>query len=279
MICSVLALASVLAPAPALAAPDGEEVTEVEPPETDEKVEDGKDGPGETDEGDTSENGSNESRWALTASGFTEVPLQIGGELQIDPPGHLRLRGGIGYLPSTYMTVANELLVGAFDEYTDEDAALVESTVGNSLLWQAGIGFVTGDNEGFYMTAGYAAATFAGTAASGELLESSTDQEIPDRVKNRYPNREFDIGSTLHQLDLEMGVEWKFNHLSLRSGLGWSFTFASTADVEAQFGDDRARIQEQLDEIEREAEKDLNETYRSYVHPPYLSVGLGFAFH
>ena len=269
----VVVLLAMVGPAPAYAGEtDGgeEETAEVEPPkEADEP----------SDEGETPEPGQSSSQWALTASGFTEVPLQLGGELQIDAPGHLRLRGGIGYLPSSYMTVANELLVGAFDEYTEEDAALVESTVGNSLLWQAGIGFVTGDNEGFYMTAGYAAATFGGTAASGALVESSTDQEIPDRVKNRYPNREFDIGSTLHQLDLEFGVEWKFNHLSLRSGLGWSFTFASTADVEAQFGDDRARIQEQLDEIERQAEKDLNETYRSYVHPPYLSVGLGFAFH
>ncbi|MFB6351862.1 MAG: hypothetical protein ABEN55_12605, partial [Bradymonadaceae bacterium] len=207
-----------------------------------------------------------------------DVPLQLGGELYVDATGPLRVRGGIGYLPGAYMRAANEILVGAFPRYTEDDADLVDSTVGNSLLWQIAAGFVTGDNEGIYVTAGYTAATFAGAVASGELIARATDRDIPDRLKNRYGDREFDIDSTLHQADIEIGVEWKFNHLSLRSGIGWAWTFASSATVRAKFGDDNQKAQETLDKIESEAESHLNNTYRSYVHPPYLSVGMGFAF-
>lgn len=258
--------------------------------ESDPEVADEADGASENEETDATDDAPSEGSatdgevptgdgWAVTAGAFTEAPLQLGAELYIDAPGPLRLRGGIGYLPSGYMQAANAILVGAFDEYSEDDAALVESTIGNSLLWQVGGGFVTGDNQGFYLLAGYTAATFAGTAASGDLVERATDREIPDRVKNRYGDREFDVDSTLHQLDLELGVEWKFDHLSLRSGIGWSWTFASSATVRAKFGEDDERVRQALDEIENEAESHLNDTYRSYIHPPYLTVGMGFSFH
>jgi len=217
--------------------------------------------------------------WAVTAAGFTELPLQLGAELTVDAPGPLRLRGGLGYLPNGYMQVANQMLVGAFDNYTEADAALVESTIGNSLLWQLGGGFVTGDNQGFFLLAGYTAATFAGTAASGDLIERSTEREIPQRIKNRYADREFQISSTLHQVDLEIGVEWKFDHLSLRSGIGWSWTFAANTTVDAQFGQDDDRTRQTLDEIESDVETHLDDTYRRHIHPPYLSAGVGVSFY
>lgn len=217
-------------------------------------------------------------KWAVTLAGFTDIPLQVGAVAQIDPPGALRLRGGIGYLPGGYVKAANGILVGAFKGYTEEDAELVESTVTDSLLWQVSAGLVTGQNQGFYLQGGYAVATFAGTAASGDLIEQSSGREIPARAKNRYDSRDFDVGSTLHQADVEMGFEAKFSQFSFQIGLGWAFTIASSATVEAQFGDDVPVLRDALDEVERDAEKDLKETYRKYVHPPYLSVGFGLVF-
>lgn len=218
-----------------------------------------------------------EKKWAVTAEVFTEIPFQLGGAAIVDTPAPVQLRGGIGYLPGPYMRTANDFLVGAFDGYGREDAKLVESTVKNSLLWQLGAGIVSGDNQGVYFAVGYTAATFGGTAASATLIEQATGEELPDRVKEREDSLDFDVRASLHQLDLELGLLWKFSHVSLRTGLGWSWTFASVANVDAQFDGDDERVDEVLEEIERRAEAHLDDTYRSYVHPPYLSIGIGFA--
>lgn len=218
-----------------------------------------------------------EKKWAVTAEAFTEIPFQLGGAAIVDTPAPVQLRGGIGYLPGPYMRTANDFLVGAFDGYSREDAKLVESTVKDSLLWQLGVGIVSGDNQGVYFAVGYTAATFGGTAASATLIEQATGEELPDRVKEREDSLDFDVRASLHQLDLEFGLLWKFSHVSLRTGLGWSWSFASAANVDAQFDGDAERVEEVLEAIERRAEAHLDDTYRSYVHPPYLSIGVGFA--
>lgn len=218
--------------------------------------------------------------WALTVEGFTEIPFQIGLAGVIETAGPFRVRGGFGYLPSPFVRTANDVLVGMSGGYSQEDADLVESIVGDTMMWQVGGGLITGRNRGFYVNGGYSLVTFGGTATGSDILAATSDTQIPQRVRDEYGTFDLEIDSTLHQFDAELGVVWKLGgHIQLRTGLGWSFTFASSANVEASVDSANQQVQQGIDSLEQSAESYLNQTFRSYVHPPYLSLGFGFSLH
>lgn len=221
-----------------------------------------------------------EKTWALTVEGFTEIPFQVGLAGVIETASPFRVRGGFGYLPGPYVRAVNDVLVGMSGGYSQQDADLVESVVKDTMMWQIGGGLITGRNRGFYVNGGYSLVTFGGTATGSDILAAAAGAEIPQRVRDEYGTFDLEIDTTLHQVDAELGVVWKLGgHIQLRTGLGWSFTFASSANIEASVNANDQRVQQGIDALEQTAESYLNQTYRSYLHPPYLSLGFGFSLH
>ena len=65
--------------------------------------------------------------------------------------------------------------------------------------------------------------------------------------------------------------------LTLRPSLGWSFSVWARSDLEPAF-DVRPVFQPALDELEREGEAYIDQTFTAYVHPPRVGLALGWRF-
>ena len=98
---------------------------------------------------------------------------------------------------------------------------------------------------------------------------------------NREPIM-IDAASTLHMLGLEIGWEWPImtleaeQNLTLRASIGWSYTVRSSADLGVDLTGRRPRVQEALTQLELAGEEYLVDTFDSYVHPPTMSLALGY---
>ena len=116
--------------------------------------------------------------------------------------------------------------------------------------------------------------TLGGGASAATLLSAVTGQTVPESSGSGAKN--YDIGSSLHMLDVELGWEWTlFKHLFVRTALGGAFTLGSSTTITPQFTPRAPRISEAFAKI---GEAYLNDTYRSYVFTPVASLWVGYAF-
>ena len=81
---------------------------------------------------------------------------------------------------------------------------------------------------------------------------------------------------------MDMGWEWLLLELerkrcvTLRVSVGWSYTFHSSASLQADQTDRRAQTQDSLKRLELAGESYLVDTFDRYVHPPTISLALGY---
>lgn len=206
----------------------------------------------------------------------TDVPLLIGGGLQFEFPGRIRGSVSVGSLPLGYIRAGNWVSTGMFEEYNDNQATLVEDSVQSSLVWRFHGGMRPMKDLGLYIDGGYTLATLGGRSTSGETIDELVEADIPMSVQESF---DVDATSTLHMLDLEVG--WEFFRETLwnvRAGIGWSFTVAAEASLESRYEGQGEQEQAAIDALERQGEDHLVESYKKYVHPPYLTLSVGFGF-
>ena len=87
---------------------------------------------------------------------------------------------------------------------------------------------------------------------------------------------QFDIKSTLHMADVEVGYEWLlFDRLNLRAAVGGAFTVTSDATVKPASGSANNPF---INQFCAATANYLTTTYNKYVHTPVASVSAGYSF-
>ena len=224
------------------------------------------------------EQATGELRPRLRLEAGSVLPLYVGAGLILELPNRLRLGSWFGALPGAYVDVLSGgagLLVGP-EQYGSEQAALVESALDVSLFYQASLGWRPAKGWGFYMRLGYGLATLGGSALASEVLEAATGQTLPEELGPI----DVEVSSTLHMIAPEIGWQWGFGGgFGLRVGLGWAFTLSANTELylgARQDVDDGLRAA--LDQIEQAGADYLDGLYTGYVHPPTLTLMLGWTF-
>lgn len=201
----------------------------------------------------------------------TDLAIQIGGTVNLTLPQQVRISTTLGILPRPYVNLINEIITG-FGWYDDLTAALIEDTLSESLIWRLHAGYIF--DFGLYIDGGYSLVTLGGGTSAEAVMSILTGEEpeVPG------PERIYDVESTLHMLDIEIGWKGVFGDFVLRCALGFSGTVASSTTVEQTFNVNNKALQRGIDELERFTEAYLDDVYTSYVFTPVVSVSLGYRF-
>ena len=216
--------------------------------------------------------------WRVGVELLTDFPLDVGAGAVVVGPHGLRGRTSVGWLPSAYLALANDVAVelsSSYPEpYSEADAALVESALKDSLVWRIGAGWQPSAEHGFSIDVHYGLVTLGGGATTAEVVESTTGRDLSDRAAAVGT---VEIDSTLHQLGFEaswtFGLEALVERSYLRLGLGAAFTVASSSAVRYA---GRVRAASAVAAFEDYTEAYLDDVYTQYVHAPTLSVAVGW---
>lgn len=219
----------------------------------------------------------------LRAELLTDVPISLGVGGLAEFQDQWRISTSVGLMPRSYVALSNAVVMKFPYTYTEPTAELIEDTIQNSLVWSVMAGW-SPRSLGLYTHVGYRLVTLGGGATAAALIEGITGQMVGDGSaadSNREPIM-IDAASTLHMLGLEIGWEWPImtleaeQKLTLRASIGWSYTVHSSADLGVDLTGRRPRVQEALTQLELEGEEYLIDTFDSYVHPPTMSLALGY---
>ena len=228
----------------------------------------------------TSPKDAEQTPWSVRLEGITDAPLQIGAGLLIEAPARLRLRSSVGVMSGTYIRWSNALIDAIEEDYPEQAAELISNSLENSLVWRTQLGLRPFAHTGLYVHGGYTYVRLGGAVTGAELLEAALaiDVEEGDTSQMRVAD-EVEIDSALHMIDAELGWEWwPATRLSIRLGVGLSYTFSSSSEVTARFDADRDVDPDRVAELERAGEDYLNLVYQNYLHPPTVTLALGWRF-
>ena len=217
-----------------------------------------------------------ECPWHLDLEALTDFPVGVGGRLALHMPYGLRTSFSAQVLPSGYVDAINGILVGV-GAYSASTAELIASTLDDSLVLRAHVGWRPLADYGFYIDVGYGYLGLGGSTAGGALLSGILGVPLP-QARVAAQARDFDAASDVHMVDVEVGYEWAFwNALVVRVALGFAGTVAADAAVRAKFEVVRT-FELSIAEFERYAEDYLEETFTSYVFTPVVTVAVGYRF-
>ena len=219
----------------------------------------------------------------LRAEVLTDVPISLGLGGLAEYQGQWRIATSVGLMPRSYVALSNAVVMQLPNTYTEPTAELIEETIQNSVVWSMVAGW-SPRSIGFYTHVGYRLVTLGGGATAASLIEGITGQMLGDDDA-ASPDREplmIDAASTLHMLGLEIGWEWPVlrfkseESLILRASIGWSYTFRSSAVLDVDFAGRRPIAKEALKQLGVAGEEYLVDTFDRYVHPPTVSLALGY---
>ena len=212
--------------------------------------------------------------------GVTDVPLLLGAGMLFEAPSRFRIRSAVGVMPRGYLRLSNALIQGVSQDYPEPAQRFVEEAIEETFTWRTQLGFRLLRRRGLYLHGGYTLLALGGSSSGEELIAiaDAFDQEQGELMEGLGASR-VEIGSRLHLLDLEVGWDFALSErAALRLGAGWAFTFYSRTRVEASFdqsGQESAAQEALFEEI---SGKYLDAVYRAFVHPPSLSMALGWKF-
>lgn len=215
----------------------------------------------------------------LRAVAQTDAPLFVGAGLQAEGPLRLRLSTSVGLLPGGYLAAVNGVLVPLLADsgYGEPQAELVEVALNNALVSRTTLGWRPFEDQGFHFGLGYTFIGLGGGASAGELIEGVTGAELPESQRNE--GYMFDARAAMHQVHAEVGWEWRpIANLYARAGLGFGLTVGAFSDIEAQDPPTRPAAAAALDAFEAAGDAYLEDLFVSYVHIPYVSLSLGWAW-
>jgi len=218
--------------------------------------------------------------WRVSAEVMSEVPLHLGAGVAVEGPYRIRVDSSVGYLPGFYVDGMNAVLK-AIPDYDEDIARLVKLALESSLIWRTHVGWRPFESAGLFFSAGYGLVALGGGAGTEALLVAGSMVASPVGLvpAGLLPEvRGYDVSSTLHMLDLEVGWELPLNDdLFMRAALGGAFTVASSTEISPRFTLMWA-AQTAVEQFTGDTESFLNDVYRSYVHSPVLSVSVGYRF-
>jgi len=207
-------------------------------------------------------------KWRLWAEAATDVPLHVGARLEVELPHRIRAWTSVGVVPTGYVEII-DAVSREFGDYNEETSEVIVETLDSSLVWRLQVGWRPFERKGWGFDAGYMLATLGGTTTGSALLSAALGRGVPDQGSN-----EFDVDSTLHLFGFEASHRWNWkNGLTLRAALGFVSTIAASSTVTPRGDPVSARLSRGFAE---DLETYLDETYTSYVHTPYIGVGLGY---
>ncbi|NOZ87027.1 MAG: hypothetical protein GXP49_12335 [Deltaproteobacteria bacterium] len=208
--------------------------------------------------------------WHLCFEGATDVPVDAGARALMETPYGLRVGLALGGLPGPYVDLINAVVVAA-GGYDQDTADLVSDSLQNSLVFRIHGGWRPVEDWGLYIEAGYGLVVLGGGVSGEELVAAATGVARPG---TELESRGYEVSSTLHMIDLEVGWEFLFwDRLELRIALGFAGTLGASARVQPDFV---PRLLQPVDAFSRAAENYLVDVYKSYVFTPVVTVGLGY---
>lgn len=220
---------------------------------------------------ETSEQDDPSNPWHLDVEALTDVPVHIGARVALEGPWRLRGALALGSLPEAYVDLINATST-SLDFYNQETADLIALVLKRSLVVRASLAWRPWETRGFYVEGGYSYVGLGGGASGQEVLAALTGQELA----RASADRNYDINSTLHLLNLDVGWRWWLTDaLSLRAAAGFIATVAANTQVKADFEPTNAQLNANF---ERGVADFLDDTYTSYVFSPTLTVAIGYRF-
>ncbi len=218
--------------------------------------------------------GKSSSTIHLDIEAVTDIPISLGVNLALELPGGWRASSGVGVLPAGYVSLINAVVESIPDTYDEATGDLIEETLQQSLVWRTHVGWQSA--WGIYFDAGYGLITLGGGTSTEAVLAALTGIDAPSTGGS---TSDYDIASTLHMIDLEVG--WKRvyqDRWTVRAALGFTGTLAASSTVKATFVPDRPAGQRLVAEFEDFVEDYLVDTYTSYVFSPVVTVAFGYRF-
>ena len=217
---------------------------------------------------------STERAWSFGAELVTDFPIQVGAGFHAETPQGIRLHTSVGLLPSPYLDTINAFCE-ALDWYEPLTSDLITAALENSLVLQVRLGWKPWAEYGFYFYGGYGLAALGGGLSGAEVLSALTGVNLNAPA---LANRAFNVDSTLHMANVEVGWEWMLNqNLALRVSLGGAFTVGSKTEVKPSWTPMPA-AQNAVQNLAKATEVYLDDVYAGYVHTIVLSVAAGWRF-
>lgn len=186
--------------------------------------------------------------------------MSVGPALGAELPGRLLLRLHVGWLPTAYANVINNVATG-FGLYGEPIGVLVRRALGGSLVLRPSFGWRPGPDAGFELWLGYTHARVNGSASADELSEA----RVTDRLQR---NQRATLRGLLHGLDV--AVSWRFiphEHVLIRLGLAYSKMLAA-----------RVHVDSPLESANRDVESNLERLLTKFVQTLELRLGAGYRF-
>ncbi len=198
------------------------------------------------------------SRWMLSVEGATRAPVDVSIQGRLETPGGLRLGGGYGWLPSSYLGFVTNAATVATD--TDSGTgALAAHGYQRGRSWHAVIGLRPFHNTGVYLDAGYAELRLGGSIKTSALAGSS-------EVSGAYS-----VATTIRMWMVELGYQAEIaDRVVLAVGVG--VTGALSSHTTATAGQGTALPQQSVDA----ALTSLDDSIQSHLVLPTLDARLGF---
>jgi hypothetical protein len=212
--------------------------------------------------------------WHLQVEALTDLPMNLGAKVIAEGPGRLRLSTSLGYLPGPYVDLVNAIVVG-LGGYDQKTADLIRAALGSSLLSRTHLGWRPFATYGFYFEVGYGLVALGGGLSREEILSAVTGRSAPQGEPGS--TRTYNVRSTLHMIDVELGWQWLFfgDRLTLRAALGFAGTLGSATSISPSYA---PRAPNLVREFTRAGEAYLDGIYTSYVFTPVVTVALGYRF-
>lgn len=208
----------------------------------------------------------------------TTAPMHVGADVLVEVGPRIRGSVGAGVMPRPYVAGINWAIALFVPEWDEDEKTLVANTLSSSLVVPVRAGWRPFPKLGATVEGGYTLVTLGGESTAAELLEGLAGAELPDDPRLGGEALEFSATATLHLVGIELGWDQKlWRGLHLRGGLGWSFTVASTTDIEPEF-ETGPLVEVVTDELELYGETFLDDTFEGYAHPPTLTIATGWSF-
>lgn len=213
----------------------------------------------------------NAPRWHMALGAGTDFPMGIAARAHVEAPWRGRVSTSIGILPGAYVDGINGIVTG-LGGYSDQTADLIKSALSTSLIWRTHLGYRLFPKLGLYVEAGYGLVTLGGSVTGAEIIQGVTGYTAPESARTQ--SRTFEVKSTLHMLDVEVGYDLKiFERLLLRAALGGAFTLGANTSLDAQF---TPRSADGGGLFARAASAYLDDIYTSYVFTPVFGVSASY---
>lgn len=209
----------------------------------------------------------------LQTSVGTDAPVAVVFRSDAELPGRLRVTGSVGYMPEPYVDAFNGLLSAA-GRSSQSGPGLLGIRLDRATAWRVHGGWRPFRRAGLVLMAGYGRVDLHGTADARELITSVTGVAPPPRLPEA--NGVYDVASTLHMFDAELG--WEFlgfgDRLVVQTSVGLAATVDSRTAVQPRF----ASTTPGAAEARRFAQDYVDQVLQSYAFLPTLSLSVGYRF-